>query len=1026
MSSVPSSPDLPATSSFTQFPKLPPEIRRRIWALAIPTARVVELDAPYMPEVRWNLDCLQDRTYCDMRYTSRLNAGPLPLSRASREACHVAGEAWYLSKERRADGFALETFNSLRCQQLDPTRDIVHLHWHSAYAEASSFDEDDVSPLQRLRECAELGVGVSIMADLLSSFWQYRPRRIGSIPCLSPSDVEIFRLLSSFKDAHVCLAMVNLHVTREQVARSSLFPTPIQLVDAFDHPTLEAMHQLLLAKRSANEEELGDTQAHSMFAQILDRESFQQRVRSWTDEVTHIWLWHRYTQSWSSIMNESHRVTEPPQTSWPSPPYFIKMTGRTWNRFHPWVKAEIDAMPKFKPVIMFRHCLKDCPKGSGRFRRLFPKHFYRAAVDAPRGPLAWGQLNFLHTTDTHGWLEGHIREQNYGADWGDFVSFVKHMRQKADDLDVDLLLVDTGDLHDGAGLSDATGVSSYANGTGVNGQISNPVFEKLDYDVLAIGNHELYISSIAYETFNQLAKTYGDRYLTSNVQIRNPCSGELEYIGKQYRYFTTPKGLRIMAFGVLFDFTGNSNASVVTPAATMVRQPWFLSAVNHTEPVDLFLVIGHNPVRPTQSSSTLKTVFDAIRAVRPDTPVQFFGGHTHIRDFAVYDDKSTALESGRYCETVGWLSLTGVKSDNYKGALYPEGVPHPSQKAAVTTTKTASVSPASATGNSSLTYFRRYLDWNTLTFEYHAVGSQIKTFNTTKGVGVSNEITAYRKTLNLTTLYGCAPQTWCLSCAPFMSEGSIYSLLTTALAATVVAEERSSTPRIIIANTGHIRFDLAQGPFDYDSSFIVSPFTDAFQYIPDVPWSYARQVLANLESGNFPSKRRRTLSSDSFAFGQGNTALSTVDKCIDPPVTNDHFAKRSYAGGRIVRRQAVTPGYTTTDDFGSDGDDTIHTEIPTYDYPNFFQVNSSFPENVAVSDDTKIDLVFLDYIAGSVVSVLQSLGGNYTSEDVSYYLPSTFTTNSYLPEFAKNNAAWQENVPNCPVGLGIGYNTTIA
>jgi 2',3'-cyclic-nucleotide 2'-phosphodiesterase (5'-nucleotidase family) len=28
-----------------------------------------------------------------------------------------------------------------------------------------------------------------------------------------------------------------------------------------------------------------------------------------------------------------------------------------------------------------------------------------------------GQLNFLDTSDTHGWLEGHIKEQNYGADW---------------------------------------------------------------------------------------------------------------------------------------------------------------------------------------------------------------------------------------------------------------------------------------------------------------------------------------------------------------------------------------------------------------------------------------------------------------------------------------------------------------------------------------------------------------------------------------------------------------------------------
>lgn len=31
------------------------------------------------------------------------------------------------------------------------------------------------------------------------------------------------------------------------------------------------------------------------------------------------------------------------------------------------------------------------------------------ATTSPRGPLAWGQLNFLHTTDTHGWLEGHLK-----------------------------------------------------------------------------------------------------------------------------------------------------------------------------------------------------------------------------------------------------------------------------------------------------------------------------------------------------------------------------------------------------------------------------------------------------------------------------------------------------------------------------------------------------------------------------------------------------------------------------------------
>jgi 2',3'-cyclic-nucleotide 2'-phosphodiesterase (5'-nucleotidase family) len=69
------------------------------------------------------------------------------------------------------------------------------------------------------------------------------------------------------------------------------------------------------------------------------------------------------------------------------------------------------------------------------------------ATTGPKRPLEWGQVNFVHTTDTHGWLEGHLKEQNYGADWGDFVSFTKQLKQRASALGVDLLLIDTGDLH---------------------------------------------------------------------------------------------------------------------------------------------------------------------------------------------------------------------------------------------------------------------------------------------------------------------------------------------------------------------------------------------------------------------------------------------------------------------------------------------------------------------------------------------------------------------------------------------------
>ena len=33
-----------------------------------------------------------------------------------------------------------------------------------------------------------------------------------------------------------------------------------------------------------------------------------------------------------------------------------------------------------------------------------------APISAPLRDLEFGQLNFLHTTDTHGWLAGHLQE----------------------------------------------------------------------------------------------------------------------------------------------------------------------------------------------------------------------------------------------------------------------------------------------------------------------------------------------------------------------------------------------------------------------------------------------------------------------------------------------------------------------------------------------------------------------------------------------------------------------------------------
>ena len=173
--------------------------------------------------------------------------------------------------------------------------------------------------------------------------------------------------------------------------------------------------------------------------------------------------------------------------------------------------------------------------------------------------LHWGQINFLHTTDTHGWLAGHLLDENYSADYGDFADFVQKMKAKADALGVDLLLVDSGDLHDGTGFGDATTP---------NGKLTLPIFQKLPYDLLSIGNHELYTTEIANNTYHNFAPHWGGRYITSNVEFND--TGVVKPFSQRYAYWRTKFGVRIMSFAFLYNFTGNSNASVVTPVGTAV------------------------------------------------------------------------------------------------------------------------------------------------------------------------------------------------------------------------------------------------------------------------------------------------------------------------------------------------------------------------------------------------------------------------------------------------------------------------
>jgi 2',3'-cyclic-nucleotide 2'-phosphodiesterase (5'-nucleotidase family) len=57
-----------------------------------------------------------------------------------------------------------------------------------------------------------------------------------------------------------------------------------------------------------------------------------------------------------------------------------------------------------------------------------------------------------------------------------------------------------------------------------------------------------------------------------------------------------------------------------------VKEEWFTEAIRDKD-LDLIIVFGHVDIRSDEYALLFKT----IRSVQWDTPIQFFGGHSHIR-----------------------------------------------------------------------------------------------------------------------------------------------------------------------------------------------------------------------------------------------------------------------------------------------------------------------------------------------------------------------------------------------------------
>ncbi len=540
------------------------------------------------------------------------------------------------------------------------------------------------------------------------------------------------------------------------------------------------------------------------------------------------------------------------------------------------------------------------------------------------------------------------------------------MHEKADNGGRDLLLIDTGDRIEGNGLYDASDPK---------GKYTRDIFKEQEIDVICTGNHELYHKSSSDNEYLNTVPNFHGNYLASNLDILDPRSGERVPLAPRFKKFTTKnQGIRVLAFGFLFDFTGNANNTIVETVEKTVQQRWFLEAI-HDREVDLFLVAGHVLL----DSPEYHSIFKAIRAVQWDTPIQFFGGHTHIRDYFKYDSKAYGLESGRYMETIGFMSITGLSTGGQSRArsLHAE--------------------------SKSLKFSRRYIDNNLYSFHHHTALNST-TFPTDHGRNVSAMIASARKDLKLDHQYGCAPQDLWTNRAPFPHENSIFSWLQVQVLPDIVSEpSRKGIPRLVIVNTGGIRFDIFKGPFTIDTTYTVSPFTSGFRYIKDVPFQTAKRLKRILNQEvpqlvEIPHELAAHLP----------VSPKTQAAAFEGPVENfdhyDGFAHQMPLSPSSDDEIPLIPGYTTHDAAGSDGDDTIHSPIKFYTVPNVIESRVGFPtsEDENAKEPETVDLVYIDFIERYLLLALKFLGTDYDMENTEAYMEGKELT-GLISEWVEGN-----------------------
>jgi 2',3'-cyclic-nucleotide 2'-phosphodiesterase (5'-nucleotidase family) len=381
------------------------------------------------------------------------------------------------------------------------------------------------------------------------------------------------------------------------------------------------------------------------------------------------------------------------------------------------------------------------------------------------------------------------------ADYGDILSFYQHLKRHAETMGRDLFFVMNGDFMDGTGLSTVPPIHL------------TPLLEQMPWDVVNLGNHELYNNATVEWIVKDFVPHWQGNFLTSNSLLETTLSP----IGDRYTYlYGSHSNSTILTFGFLFDFTGNCAMAIVEQVEDVVRQEWFVHVLQKRN-FDAILVMAHMHVTDPLIT-VLRTAIRAIVGV--DMSVQFITGHSHIRGFAILDDNSVSFEAGRFLDTVGFCSfpLTRKKGD-----------------------KTNMIS-----GDTATRFPHVFLDTNRKSLA-KVLGISPFDLPTVSGMSLTDKIHQTQESLGLMQLVGCSPREYYLAVG-MESEQSLWGLYIQRVVPAMLTNHNESL--VFVQGTGAFRYDLFPGRVFLDDIIAVCPFNDTiYKIAQDILGSELLEIL---------------------------------------------------------------------------------------------------------------------------------------------------------------------------------------